>query len=692
MAPEQTENHGGNLGAWTDVYLLGGTLYYLLTGSYPHAADSSTAAFERARIGAVEAPSTRAPQRAVPAELEALCLKALAPQRSDRVPGAAEFLKGLQDYLSGAARKEKSVELSTQVAQRLGAGSSDYAGFAAAIATLDEANHLWPDNPAIVELRQQALHDNARLALQQGDLSLARLQCDAMRPGNRSRTLREDVERRQREVTRRRILLRATTIAVCGLLAVIALGALVFSSRMRAANAEIAQRAQEAEDALRIASTRGSGAFNLINFVLNDLKTAMDAELTPDHGITFDTRNEISQAIAGKVAGPVVDYFSQARPQSWPTDMQLEHATQMLDAGRRFNDMARFGEARKLLEPALATREHLLGRESVDVADALVSLAVTRRESGEFADAEAMNRRAIAIAEAQLGPDDPKTAEYLIALADVFDVTRTDVKQLEQAEALYRRAAGILEKDQGKDLANVLKQQARVLDYLDRPQEAETVLRQALELWQRTHSPDDPDVAYILGALALSIVHQDRLADRGDEDVPRLAEAETLLRRTVALLEAKLGPNHPDVLDRLGSLGGVLRTLGRPQDGEAIYRKVIAGYETIYGADNFRTGRQILSLGFMLRNEKRLKEAEQVLRRATGILEKSLGPDYLEVGWGYQFIGFVLKDTRRPREAKAALERSIEILGARRGPEHPETLKSKEALAEVKATLARGGG
>ena len=691
MAPEQTESHGRNLGVWTDVYLLGGTLYYLLTGTYPHASDSSEAAFERARSGELEAPSVRAPQRLIPPELEALCLEAMASQTSRRVPSARAFLKGLQDYLSGAARKERSVELSGQVAQRLGKGASDYAEFASAIASLDEAHRQWPDNPEVATLRQQALHDSARLALREGDLSLARLQGEAMQPGARRQDLLEDVARRQREASRRRSLLRAATVAVCGLLLVIAVGALVFSSRMREANAEIAQRAQEAEDALRIAGTRGAAAFNLINFVLNDLKTAMDAQLTPEHGVTFDARNEISQAIAGKVASPVVDYFARAQAESWPRDMQLEHAAQMLDAGRHFDAMARHGEALKLLEPALATREKLLGNDSIEVAEALTSLASVRNELEAFSEAEAMSRRAIAIAEARLGPDDPRTAAYLIDLAGLFDATRTDIPQLEEAAGLYARAANLLANGHDAELAEVLTQQGKVLDYLDRPREAETLLRRALQLWQATHAADDPGVARILGALAGALMHQNRLADRGDEDRQQLKEAEALLRRSTDLLAAELGPNHPDVLDQQGSLALVMRSQGQSKEAEAIYRGVIAGYETAYGPENFRTGRQILSLGFMLRNEKRLDDAEKVLRRATRILEKSLGPDYLEVGWGYQFIGFVLKDTQRPREAKVALERSIEILSARRGPEHPETMKAREALAEVEATLAKSG-
>lgn len=687
MAPEQTENHGGNLGPWTDVYLLGATLYYLLTGTGPHASDSSAAAFERARSGQVQAPAARVPDRPVPPELEQLCLEAMAPAKEDRLPSAAAFLQGLQDYLSGTARKEKSIALAAQVAQQLDEGVSSYAGHAAAIASLDEARRLWPDNPQAPALRQRALHDHARLALRQDDLSLARLQAEAMQPEQRTLDLRSEIARRQLQADRRRVLLRAATAAVCGLLLVIAAGALLFSSRMRVANAEIAQRAQEAERALQIARTRGSGAFNLINFVLNDLKTAMDAELTGERGIKFDARNEISQAIAGKIASPVVKYFAQAQPASWPRDMQLEHATQMLEAGQRFDDMARYGEARELLQPALATREKLLGKESIEVADVLVSLAEAERESGRFAQAEGMNRRALAIAEAQQGPDDPKTAQYLIALAGLFDATRTDAAQLKEAEDLYRRAADILEKRHDPQLAEVLTKQGMVLDYLSRPKEAEAALRHALAVWQATHAQDDPGVARILAPLAASLLHQN--PKLSNQDARQLQEAEALLRTAVATLGASLGPDHPDVLDMQGSLAGALNGLKRKPEAEAIYRKVIAGYETTYGPDNFRTGRQILSFGFMLRNANRLREAEPVLRQATAILEKSLGPDYLEVGWGYQFLGFVLMKTGRPREAEAALKRSIEILGTRRGPDHPETMKSKEALAEVEATLAK---
>jgi serine/threonine protein kinase len=53
MAPEQTEATACTRGPWTDIYLLGGTLYFLLTGTAPHQAASSAASFYSAVHGSI---------------------------------------------------------------------------------------------------------------------------------------------------------------------------------------------------------------------------------------------------------------------------------------------------------------------------------------------------------------------------------------------------------------------------------------------------------------------------------------------------------------------------------------------------------------------------------------------------------------------------------------------------------------
>jgi serine/threonine-protein kinase len=89
MAPEQAAGASDAIDARTDVYGLGCILYEILTGGPPHAGATAKVALGQARRGEVEPPSRRARGRDVPRELDAICLKALAPRQQDRFPECA---------------------------------------------------------------------------------------------------------------------------------------------------------------------------------------------------------------------------------------------------------------------------------------------------------------------------------------------------------------------------------------------------------------------------------------------------------------------------------------------------------------------------------------------------------------------------------------------------------------------------
>src|SRR5690606_28344327 len=72
----------------------------------------SLEAMKKAMRGEVEPPESAAPPgRPIPAELSALCARALAKDPADRVPTARDFLAALKDYLSGSSRKRESRQL-----------------------------------------------------------------------------------------------------------------------------------------------------------------------------------------------------------------------------------------------------------------------------------------------------------------------------------------------------------------------------------------------------------------------------------------------------------------------------------------------------------------------------------------------------------------------------------------------------
>ena len=99
MSPEQAGGQTAEIGPQSDVWALGVMLYEILTGSLPYEAEDM-----RGLIFAVllDEPSPPRKRNAhVPAELEAVCLKAMEKERQRRYRTAAEFAEELRRWLRG---------------------------------------------------------------------------------------------------------------------------------------------------------------------------------------------------------------------------------------------------------------------------------------------------------------------------------------------------------------------------------------------------------------------------------------------------------------------------------------------------------------------------------------------------------------------------------------------------------------
>lgn len=242
MAPEQTFDTAHSITYRTDIYLLGGTLYYVLTGTYPHLAGTSTEAFELAAVGKVPSPYDRTPGRQIPQELSRLAMRCISPNPDERPGTAEEFMHALQDYLSGASNRRESLHLTDEAEQehrRLrevfpiegGRGgklstSEAYERLSECLAKLDNATSLWPQNPRVGDIRSRVLTLYARLALVENDLALARVMTKNIRDPKVRQVLDEEINKQHRaasRVRRQRVISVATAVVLTGML--VALGA-----------------------------------------------------------------------------------------------------------------------------------------------------------------------------------------------------------------------------------------------------------------------------------------------------------------------------------------------------------------------------------------------------------------------------------------------------------------------------------
>ncbi|HEU0031028.1 MAG TPA: WD40 repeat domain-containing serine/threonine protein kinase [Kofleriaceae bacterium] len=97
MSPEQLR--GDPVERTSDVYALGATLYHLLAGRPPHAAESGDEMMRRAEQGPAT-PIARLVDE-LPRELSTIVDKALAFKAADRYPDAGAFAEDLQRFLTG---------------------------------------------------------------------------------------------------------------------------------------------------------------------------------------------------------------------------------------------------------------------------------------------------------------------------------------------------------------------------------------------------------------------------------------------------------------------------------------------------------------------------------------------------------------------------------------------------------------
>ena len=106
------------------------------------------------------------------------------------------------------------------------------------------------------------------------------------------------------------------------------------------------------------------------------------------------------------------------------------------------------------------------------------------------------------------------------------------------------------------------------------------------------------------------------------------AETEPLKRRALALGQASLGSEHPEVATRLNNLAQLLQATNRLSEAEPLMRRALDIDEASFGSEHPNVAIRLNNLAALLQDTNRLSEAEPLMRCAVEIFERSLGPDH----------------------------------------------------------------
>ncbi len=136
------------------------------------------------------------------------------------------------------------------------------------------------------------------------------------------------------------------------------------------------------------------------------------------------------------------------------------------------------------------------GRLAMTLAD----LANLYQAEAKYGQAERLDARALAIAEAALGPEHAEVGRVL----NKRGLLAYAQGRYEDAERLYQRSLGILERVLGRahpDVASNLNNQALLYHVQRRYAEAERLYQRALAIAERSGNPEAPDLATTLNNL-----------------------------------------------------------------------------------------------------------------------------------------------------------------------------------------------
>ncbi|MDX2176997.1 MAG: serine/threonine-protein kinase [Candidatus Sumerlaeia bacterium] len=237
MAPEQTLQTSEKLGPWTDVFLLGGILYNILTDTPPYQGKTAAKVLKQAAEAAPQTPEARVEDgRRIPPELSRICMKALSRDSWKRHHSASEFLAELQAFMTGFGKSRESVELTDRARELLSGDPRTYALLSEIERLVERAGELSRENPAVPELRRWLVKSYFDVALSHNETILARQYADKFDDENTKAESHTRVERHIEWLAHRERQRQVSMLAAAILLVLLIVTALWGLDRSRAAN------------------------------------------------------------------------------------------------------------------------------------------------------------------------------------------------------------------------------------------------------------------------------------------------------------------------------------------------------------------------------------------------------------------------------------------------------------------------
>ena len=617
-APEQ--HAGGAISTATDVYGLGGVLHALLTGESP-----------RDEAGR---PSRALATAALDRDLRNIIGKALREEPAARYPSAEALGADLQRWLAGrpvqATPDTRGYRLRKWLHRhRVGAGLAAFTGLLLAVAV----------GAVMLQARQTRLHAQT-VEAQNAILSEIIASPQVALRGRSARVVDvlEDVAARIAERLPEPGLGRAELYA------------------------QVARSLDQLENEAE--------ALDYWQRALDDLrhsKGSAERELEYREGwvAALAGAGRIDEALAANVES--AELARRALPG--------EHPRQALVAAERLQIL-----------PRAAPKEIPAQLELADTLGAKVDWTPALREQFDCAVLNARNAvgrfdEVIALAAQRAEADVAVRSPDLLCVLQALLVAQTRSGAMQAAEQTSRRAVALAESWLGPDevlsfqlrngLGNILQEQGRV-------EEAIAIQRGLIEAQERIPGLDEFERLLPVSSLAVALL-----------EAGRYTEARPLIEDTLEAKQRLLGPAHMHTLIEAANLSELRIWMGEPEAARALASATQGVAEEAIGAGHPITlairgihGGALVELG----------QAEQAMALLDGLdarMAKVFGEDDVNVVNVRLWRAAALMALGRDAEAAPLVRSGLDWRRSQFGAEHPKTLVAKSLMSELSAGSVR---
>jgi tetratricopeptide (TPR) repeat protein len=224
----------------------------------------------------------------------------------------------------------------------------------------------------------------------------------------------------------------------------------------------------------------------------------------------------------------------------------------------------KLAEALPLYERALAIREafdFVPPPRSGNLGDNLVCIANLYLEQGNINKAEKVLQRAVTMQQLEFQPGDPRAAEALKALADLYHAD----ERMEEAQPLYEQLIDSWKNSRAmahlpSEVPATLTKLADIYLGQGRGAEAEFLYRHALGIWEKGLSSEPYYFGNNIAETTVSLF----------EEQGRDAEADPFAEHALVHLRNATWPEHEQLVMALEKYAALLRDTGRPSDAEML--------------------------------------------------------------------------------------------------------------------------